>query len=243
MLGPVANVLVIEHEEGAGLCSFEPWFRSAGLEADVVRPHNGDAVPSAPGHDALVVLGGRMGANDDAEFPWLADAKRLLRSYVERAAPCLGVCLGHQLLAVAAGGEVRPSPAGTQIGLREVGLLPAAAGDELLGGLAADVRSVHWNADVVTRLPGGAELLARSADGYPQAYRLGRAAWGVQFHPEVDAAGFAGWAAGEGAAQSRRGIDVPAAVSAVRAADDELARTWRPLAERFARLATAVRQY
>ena len=83
------------------------WLVEAGATLDVRHPYAGDDLPATlDDHDALVVLGGSMGANDDADHAWLARVKALVREAAERAVPTWGICLGHQLCAVALGGEV-----------------------------------------------------------------------------------------------------------------------------------------
>src|SRR5690242_11957185 len=164
------------------------WLTEAGLVVHVRRPYAGDALPrDLRGHAGMVVLGGEMGAYDDAAHPWLTEVKDLCRTAVATGTPVLGICLGHQLLAVALGGEVARGPHGQQIGVLEVGWTPEAYVDPLLAPVAAldDAPAVQWNNDVVTRLPDGATALARTPRGELQAARFGSAAWGVQWHPEA----------------------------------------------------------
>jgi len=178
-------------------------------------------------------MGGAMGANDDAAYAWLTPVKELIRRAAADGVPTLGICLGHQLAAVALGGEVRPNPAGRQFGLMEVGWEPAAHLDELFSTVATPRRGTHWNDDIVTRLPDGARLMARAETGEVQAARHAPTVWGVQWHPEVDAALFRGWLA-DGNAEP--GL-AERTVEAVAEAGAELEEAWRPLAVRFAELA------
>ena len=107
--------------------------------------------------------------------------------------PTLGVCLGHQLAAVALGGSVERNPSGRTIGPVPVRLTGAAASDPLLAGLDG-LAAIHYNDDVVTEAPARARRCSRrcpTAD--PQALRFGPAAWGVQFHPETSPEVFGAW--------------------------------------------------
>jgi GMP synthase (glutamine-hydrolysing) len=204
---------------------------------DVRRPYAGDALPrDLRGHAGMVVLGGEMGAYDDAAHPWLTEVKDLCRTAVATGTPALGICLGHQLLAVALGGEVARGPHGQQIGVLEVGWTPEAYVDPLLAPVAAldDAPAVQWNNDVVTRLPDGATALARTPRGELQAARFGSAAWGVQWHPEAGVDIIRPWAVHDRDDAVERGVDVDAYVEDVAAAGDRLRRTWRVLAEAFA---------
>src|SRR5689334_4806069 len=213
------------------------WLTEAGLVVHVRRPYAGDALPrDLRGHAGMVVLGGEMGAYDDAAHPWLTEVKDLCRTAVATGTPVLGICLGHQLLAVALGGEVARGPHGQQIGVLEVGWTPEAYDDPLLAPVAAldDAPAVQWNNDVVTRLPDGATALARTPRGELQAARFGSAAWGVQWHPEAGVDIIRPWAVHDRDDAVERGVDVDAYVEDVAAAGDRLRRTWRVLAEAFA---------
>ena len=213
------------------------WLTEAGLVVHVRRPYAGDALPrDLRGHAGMVVLGGEMGAYDDAAHPWLTEVKDLCRTAVATGTPVLGICLGHQLLAVALGGEVARGPHGQQIGVLEVGWTPEAYVDPLLAPVTAldEAPAVQWNNDVVTRLPDGATALARTPRGELQAARFGSAAWGVQWHPEAGVDIIRPWAVHDRDDAVERGVDVDAYVEDVAAAGDRLRRTWRVLAEAFA---------
>jgi len=182
------------------------------------------------------VLGGAMGACDDALAPWLAPTRALLADAVARNVPTLGVCLGHQLAAVGLGGTVGRNPSGRTVGPVRVRLTGAAASDPLLSGFDG-LPAIHYNDDVVLEIPTGATVLATSPDGRPQALRFGPVAWGVQFHPETSPEVFAAWLRWD----SPDGLTVEqeALLAEVEAARDVLRAAWQPLAERFASLVIA----
>lgn len=227
------RLAVVQHEDGCPLGLLAGWWSDGGVEVAVHRPDRGERLPAVAEVDGLVVLGGSMSCTDDAAHGWLAGTRGLLREAVAEGVPTLGVCLGLQLLAVACGGRVAPNPGGKQLGVLPLGLTPAAADDPLLGAVAAGARALQWNDDVVVAPPPGAEVLAATPGGVPQALRVGAAAWGVQFHPEVDVAIVAGWAAEPGRPPHP---GAPAALAQLRDAGPELAATWRPVADRFAAL-------
>lgn len=210
------------------------WLVEDGATLDVRRPYAGDALPVDLGdHDGLVILGGSMGADDEATCPWLAQCKALVRGAVEEAVPVLGICLGHQVVAAALGGLVGPNPAGQQIGVLTVGWTEAARTDGLFAPLAHDVRAVQWNDDVVLEPPPGAVVLAETPTRELQAARFAASVWGVQWHPEVDADLIAVWADEDRERAVERGVDVDAYVAAVAEATDELRTAWRGLATGF----------
>lgn len=203
-------VTVLEHMPSAPLDRFAAWLAEPADAPGVrlVRLWAGEAVPSVEEcEDGLIVLGGQQHAYDDAGSPWLPAVRALLAEAATAGLPTLGICLGAQLLAAATGGRVQvAAPPGREAGVIDVHPRPEAATDALLGGLAADVHADHplnggviarmpsMHADAVVELPRGATWLA-SSRLYPyQAFRVGHAAWGVQFHPEVSAETFAAWA-------------------------------------------------
>lgn len=207
------------------------------MDLDVMPLHEGNAVPAALiDHAGLVVLGGRMGAYDDQEVRWLTPVKALIATVVAGRDPFLGICLGHQLAAVALGGTVEANPRGPARGLTPVRLTEAGLADPVLSAVPDGAIAVQWNNDVVTVLPRRAQLLASAPDGTVQAARFGRRAWGVQFHPEVSAAILRSWAleSPEPDTGPDRGVDLPAVLAAIEAREERLRRDWAPLARAFA---------
>jgi GMP synthase (glutamine-hydrolysing) len=234
------RLLVIQHE---ALCPpgwVGDWLSEAGAELDVRRPYRGDALPeSLDDHAGLVVLGGSMGANDDADHAWLGPAKALVRLAAASGVPALGICLGHQLCAVALGGVVVRNPQGQQIGVMDVGWTDEAGADALLGPLARPARAVQWNNDIVVEPPQGSVVLARTPRGEIQSARFADTVWGVQWHPEAGADICRGWADDDRDEAAERGVDLEEYVAHVAEASDELRATWRGLATGFAALARA----
>jgi GMP synthase (glutamine-hydrolysing) len=230
------RVLVIEHEDDDPIHLLGTWMD--GVDLTVCRPYAGDDVPGAiDGYAGLVVMGGAMGAHDDEKAPWLPAVRELIRRASEARVPTLGICLGHQLCAVALGGEIAVNPQGRQLGLLDIGWTAEARDDELMGPVVGPRRAMHWNDDVVTRLPEGAVQLATAGTGEVQGARHAPTVWGIQWHPEVDHVLVAGWAhdGGLDPQEQERLVD-----SLARARND-LDKWWAPLAERFVQLVRAPR--
>lgn len=144
------------------------------------------APPQLPpaSYDAVLVFGGAMNADQEDVHPWLRDEGEWLRGLLDRSVPTLGVCLGSQLIAQAAGASVGPLPE-PEIGFSAVELTAAGAADPVLSALPRRFDAFEWH-HYASDLPEGATELARSAASL-QAFRYGEACWGVQFHPEVTA--------------------------------------------------------
>lgn len=236
------RVLVVQHEDDAPAAWFGRWLLDAGAELDVRRPYRGEPLPAdLVGHDALVVLGGDMSATSD-ELDWIPRTRALVACAASAGVPTLGICLGHQLCAVALGGTVLRNPGGQQLGVLPVSWSPEAVDDPLLGPVAGAALAVHWNNDVVGDLPPGAEPLAHAPDGTVQAARLAPTVWGVQLHPEVDEVIVADWAEPPGDARAVHGDDaVDAALARIAVAREELHEAWRPLAVALVALVNGTR--
>ena len=183
------DVLSVVHAGDAGTELFGPAITAAG-HRHREWSFASDGVPS--GYDAVIVFGGTTHPDQDGEHPWLTEQLRWLEGLIADGVPTLGICLGSQLLARAAGASVGPLPE-PEIGWYEVELTEAGRVDPVLSVLPARFAAAesHYYAH---GLPDGAVELARNMSCL-QGFRLGDACWGVQFHPEVSEAQLDRWAA------------------------------------------------
>jgi GMP synthase (glutamine-hydrolysing) len=185
--------IVLQHADFEGPARLGDLLAAEGYAVELRELHRRDAVPwPMKTEDLLVVMGGSMGVRDRdrPELSFLSDEIRLLRRRIDEDAPVLGICLGAQLLAHAAGARVYAMgerPGGTAA--YEVGWGPVQFhrehDDETLAGVGSEAHVLHWHGDTFD-LPAGAKLLASSARCPNQAFRLGRRIFGLQFHCEVD---------------------------------------------------------
>jgi len=177
------DVLVLQHIACEPPGAFEDVLVAAGADVHRVELDEGDALPPWQDFVAIVAMGGPMSVNDDAELPWLTAEKQAVAEAVRAGVPYWGSCLGVQLLAAALGARVY---AGTQ---PEVGVLPVALTEEgradpVFAALPAEFQTLQWHGDTFD-VPEGGVLLASSPAFPNQAFRVGQAAYGVQFHVEV----------------------------------------------------------
>jgi GMP synthase-like glutamine amidotransferase len=184
------RVLSVVHHRNAAAGVFADPAAAAGHELVEWLPHE-EPAPDLDDFGAAIVFGGEAQVDEEDAHPWLRPEKASLRELLERETPLLGVCLGSQLVAEAAGAPVRKAPA-PEIGWHQIELTAAGIDDPVLGFLPERVEGFQWH-HYEWLLPPGGVALARSP-ACLQAFRLAeRPVWGVQFHPEVTHADLDSW--------------------------------------------------
>ncbi|WP_306324750.1 type 1 glutamine amidotransferase [Streptomyces venezuelae] len=230
----------MQHEEDAGPGLVGERLSESGLRLDVVRAWEGRPLPAdLRGHAGLLVLGGSVGCEDDGAAPWLPRVRSLVRQAVTEGTPLLGICLGGQIVAHALGGAVGTRRQGPEVGTVPLRRLPAVADDPVFGAVPDGAPAAQWHWDEVDRLPPGAVPLLAGDDCPYQAFRVGNAAWAVQFHPETGGDTVAEWATADAERLRQEGHDPAAAVASVRAAEPELRTVWGAMAESWATVVRA----
>jgi GMP synthase-like glutamine amidotransferase len=186
------KVLVVENYDNTGLGQMRTALDEAGATLDLVRAHRGEPLPAGhEGHHAIVVLGGGQNALADDEYPYLPALAALMRSFADAGKSTLGICLGSQILARAYGAD-NLIGAAPEFGWQQVSLTPEGREDPVLSALPAAFPIFQWHDDTFT-LPRGGTRLAGNDSAHNQAFRVGRAGYGIQFHFEADRTLVAEW--------------------------------------------------
>jgi GMP synthase (glutamine-hydrolysing) len=176
------RVLSVTHGPSVPGGVFDEAAEAAGHELERWVVPLGGTPRHAASYGAIMVFGGSMHPDQDARHPWLAREEEFLREALSEQVPVVGLCLGGQMLARAAGAWVGPAPE-PEIGWFEIELTPDGRADPVLGVLPVRTDAFQWHS-YAFRVPDGGVELARSAAG-TQAFRAGERAWGLQFHAEV----------------------------------------------------------
>jgi GMP synthase-like glutamine amidotransferase len=187
------RALVIQHMDHDHPGRFLDYFAEDNIIPDFVRVFEGQDIPALAPYDLMFVLGGAQDTWQEEQFVFLAMEKAAIREWVwDRAKPYLGVCLGHQLLATALGGEVAKAEHG-EVGVFEVALNSDGVEHPFFEGVVPQQSVMQWHHAEVQRVPQSARVLAASTNCSVQALAVDRHALSTQFHCEFSPQTVAGW--------------------------------------------------
>lgn len=190
----IPRLLVFQHlgVEHPGI--FREFLAADGIAWDMIELDRGDAIPDLSTYDGLWVMGGPMDVWEETSHPWLvAEKQAIKRAVVDLNLGYLGICLGHQLLATALGGEVAKGT--PEIGVMPVELNSDGQASTFFADLPSELDCLQWHGAEVTQVPEGATVLAYSRRCAVQAMSFGEKAFSAQFHVEVTAATVPDWGA------------------------------------------------
>ena len=196
----MAKILVIQHNDDDNLNDLAAPFLEAGLE--IVQWHaekTSPPVDSLDGFSGLVSLGAFAGVEDEAETTWMPFERKLIESALAIEMPVLGLCFGSQLLASVAGAEVGKSGK-PEVGWYEVEMAEEAAEDPLMSVLGPQPEVIQYHYDTFNWPTSSGRMnhevtILGTANGMNQAFRVGKNAWGTQFHIEMNLPTMLGWIA------------------------------------------------
>ena len=176
--------LIVKHIDIEGPGTLGDFLQKKNIRWDVVELGRGERLPQSPkDYAAVVILGGPMNVYEEDKYPFLAEENSFIKECLRQEIPCLGICLGSQLLAKAAGAKVVRSPV-KEIGWYQIHLTEMGKKDPMFQNCRSPLPVFHWHGDMFN-IPQEGVLLA-TASGCPhQAFKVGTHAYGLQFHVEV----------------------------------------------------------
>jgi GMP synthase (glutamine-hydrolysing) len=203
------KAVAVTHVPFEDLGSLDNELRHAGYEICLFDACTGDlGAVSRSKPELLIFLGGPIGVYERDAYPFLNREIELIRSRLDGKRPTIGICLGAQLIAAAAGASVGPGRAGKEIGWGTINAGPdASLLPELAPVLGQEVRVLHWHGDTFD-LPAGSHHLAATAAYANQAFAIENHTLALQFHIEVTPQGLERWYVGHACELGSAGIDV-----------------------------------
>lgn len=177
-------ILYIKHIDIEGPETIAPFFEKHGRKSKTIELYKGEPLPKdVSGIDAVICLGGPMNVYEEDKYPFLIEEDIFIKHVLQHEIPYLGICLGSQLLCKAAGGKVTRSPV-EEIGWSTVQLTDAGKKDPLFHGLHSHLTVYQWHGDTFS-IPADGHWLVEGKDCIHQALRVGKNAYGLQFHIEI----------------------------------------------------------
>jgi GMP synthase-like glutamine amidotransferase len=185
------SILFVQHVDNEGPGYFKQVLEDQEVPFQILKTFSSVKFDLPPDCNGVIILGGPMNADDESGYPFLKEEKDFIRELIRQDIPLLGICLGAQLIAQAAGGEVFKADK-KEIGWYEVSVSTEDGDDLILKGLPKMFQVFQWHEDTFSIPPQGKRLI--TAAGCPnQGFKVETRCYGIQFHLEADAEMIDGW--------------------------------------------------
>ncbi|MDX1778783.1 MAG: type 1 glutamine amidotransferase [Thermodesulfobacteriota bacterium] len=185
------SILFVQHVENEGPGNFKRVLDEQEVPFQILKTFSSVKFDLPSDCSGVIILGGPMNVDDESDYPFLREEKDFIKELIRQETPLLGICLGAQLIAQAAGGEVFKADK-KEIGWYEVSLSTEGEDDLIVKGLPKVFQVFQWHEDTFSIPPQGKRLI--TAAGCPnQGFKVGTRCYGIQFHLEADAEMIDGW--------------------------------------------------
>ena len=199
------KILIVKHIESEGAGTLETYYRGRGFVPVTLELGKGEPLPvTAEGYKAVIIMGGPMSVYDEDKFPFLKGENKFIKELIKAEVPFLGICLGAQLLAKAAGAKVVKAPV-KEIGWSEIRLTEEGQRDPIFKNIPKKYNVFQWHGDMFL-IPDKGTLLCDSENGINQAFKYGKNAYGLQFHIEATPVMIGSWIKGELPAEESKNV-------------------------------------
>ena len=189
----INRILVFQHLHLEHPGIFRDFFKEDGIDCHVIELDENQQIPDLNYYDALWVMGGPMDVWQESEYPWLVEEKAAIRKAVsELGMPYVGICLGHQLLADALGGEVGLGEH-TEVGVMEIYKTDAGKNSSYLKKMPNKMNCLQWHSAEVKHAPIGMDILSYSEKCSIQSLSSGSRVLTMQYHQEITASAISDW--------------------------------------------------
>lgn len=184
-------ILILKHIGIEGPGTLGDFLEQNNWQTKTIELENGEALPSLDDCEAIISLGGPMNVYEEEKYHFLKDEDKFFKKAINKEIPILGICLGAQILAKACGAKVKKAPS-QEVGWYKVDLTDKGRADSLFDDCASELTVFQWHEDTF-EAPKESLLLAESNSCPNQAFKVGRCAYGLQFHVEVTAQIIESW--------------------------------------------------
>lgn len=179
------KVCIIQNDPIVLLGTITEWVEKNNHEVEIYESFNDDQLPDTDDFDLAIILGGRMGAYEEKDYPAVAKVKEWTEHNINEDKHIFGICLGAQIIADVTGGKTTPHDK-PEVGWYDIDFNDQVNSHHLLNNNVDHNKFYEFHFDAF-ELPDNAIVLGSSERTKNQIFAIGNKVLGTQFHPEFNA--------------------------------------------------------